>query len=78
MTRRSKQLPRAPRPSSREADGLQLASSWTRDGASLTEAERAGRSLQKAGEAIRLSIIDRPSASSQTSMDRRDNLGTTR
>ena len=42
MTSRSKQLPQAPRPSSREADGLQLASSWTRDGASLSEAARAG------------------------------------
>ena len=41
----SPRLPRAPRPSSREADGLQLASSWTRDGRSLTEAARAGISL---------------------------------
>ena len=41
----SPRLPRAPRPSSQEADGLQLASSWTRDGASLSEAARAGISF---------------------------------
>ena|GEM_PF-4748845 len=38
-------LPRAPRPKSRKADGLQLASSWTRDGSILTQARRAGISL---------------------------------
>src|SRR4051794_19525971 len=37
--------PRAPRPSSREAVGLQLASSWTRDGGNLTEAGGAGISF---------------------------------
>jgi hypothetical protein len=41
----SPRLPRAPRPSSRDTVGLQLASSWTRDGASLTEAGRAEISL---------------------------------
>ena len=34
--------PRAPRPSSREADGLQLASSWTRDGSILLQVSGAG------------------------------------
>jgi hypothetical protein len=34
--------PRAPRPSPREADGLQLASSWTRDGCIVRAFSRAG------------------------------------
>ena len=46
--------PRAPRLSSREADGLQLASSWTRDARIVSEVSEAGISLYSKGGAAEL------------------------
>lgn len=39
------QAPQAPRPSSRDTDGLQLASSWTRDGVEFNAARSGGDKL---------------------------------
>ncbi len=55
--------PREPRPLSREADGLQLASSWTRDGWSVTEVFGTGITWELSWrchqvEPIRASRID--------------------
>jgi hypothetical protein len=40
-------LPRAPQPSSRDTDGLQLASSWTRDACSVSARRGAGITFPK-------------------------------